>query len=115
MLLLGYVSLTASELVALDVEDLRPVDQGLVVVVPRRKPDPGGKDFRLVAVPYLEHRETCPVRAWLAWRDATGLLTGPAFRAVHPPCSPRLARRGSTPRGDPGSAAVRSPLHQPAA
>jgi hypothetical protein len=84
MLLLGYVSLTASELVALDVEDLRPVDQGLVVVVPRRKPDPGGKDFRLVAVPYLEHRETCPVRAWLAWRDTTGLQTGPAFRAVHP-------------------------------
>jgi len=84
MLLLGYVSLTASELVALDVEDLLPVDQGLVVVVPRRKPDPGGKDFRLVAVPYLEHRETCPVRAWLAWRDTSGLHTGPAFRPVHP-------------------------------
>jgi hypothetical protein len=72
MLLLGYVSLTASELIALDVEDLRPVDQGLVVVVPRRKPDPGGKDFRLVAVPYLEHRETCPVRPWRVHAAAGG-------------------------------------------
>jgi hypothetical protein len=77
MLLLGYVSLTASELITLDVEDLMLVDQGLAVVVPRRRPDPGGKNFRLVAVP-------CPVRAWLAWRDATGLQTGPAFRPVHP-------------------------------
>jgi integrase len=84
MLLLGYVSLTASELVALDVEDLVLVDQGLAVVVPRRRPDPGGKDFRLVAVPYLKQRETCPVRAWLAWRETTGLHTGPAFRPVHP-------------------------------
>jgi hypothetical protein len=84
MLLLGYVSLTASELVTLDVEDLQLVDQGLAIVVPRRKPDPGGKDFRLVAVPYLKQPETCPVRAWLAWRDATGLHTGPAFRPVHP-------------------------------
>ena len=84
MLLLGYVSLTVSELVALDVEDLVLVDQGLAVVVPRRRPDPGGKDFRLVAVPYLKQRETCPVRAWLAWWDATRLHTGPAFRPVHP-------------------------------
>jgi hypothetical protein len=84
MLLLGYVLLTASELVALDVEDLVLVDQGLAVVVPRRKPDPGGKGFRVVAVPYLQRRETCPVRAWLAWQDTTGLHTGPAFRPVHP-------------------------------
>jgi hypothetical protein len=84
MLLLGYVSLTVSELVALDVEDLVLVDQGLAVVVPRRRPDPGGSRFRVVAVPYLQQRETCPVRAWLAWRDATGLHTGPAFRPVHP-------------------------------
>jgi hypothetical protein len=84
MLLLGYVLLTASELVALDVEDLQLVDQGLVVVVPRRRPDPGGSRFRVVAVPYLQQRETCPVRAWLAWQEATGLHTGPAFRPVHP-------------------------------
>jgi hypothetical protein len=84
MLLLGYVLLTASELVALDVEDLQLVDQGLVVVVPRCRPDPGGSRFRVVAVPYLQQRETCPVRAWLAWQDTTGLHTGPAFRPVHP-------------------------------
>jgi integrase len=84
MLLLGYVLLTASELVAMDVEDLQLVDQGLVVVVPRRRPDLNGSRFRVVAVPYLQQRDTCPVRAWLAWQEATGLHTGPAFRPVPP-------------------------------
>jgi integrase len=88
MLLLGYVLLTASELVALDVEDLQLVDQGLVVVVPRPKPGPDGSRFRVVAVLYLQQRETCPVRAWLAWQEATGLHTGPAFRPVHPRARP---------------------------
>jgi integrase len=85
MLLLGYALLTRrSELVRLDIEDLVLVDQGLVVTVWRRKTDPEGKDVQLVAVPYGQHLETCPVRAWLAWREVAGLATGPAFRPVHP-------------------------------
>ena len=115
MLLLGYVLLTASELVAMDVEDLQLVDQGLVVVVPRRRPDPGGSRFRVVAVPYLKQQETCPVRAWLAWQEATGLHTGPAFRPVPPRRSPRLAQRAGTPSEDPGRAEARSRSHRPAA
>ncbi len=85
LLLLHYVLATRrSELVALDVEDLVVVDRGLVAVVWRRKIDPDGRDLDLVAVPYGEHVGTCPVRAWLAWRDAAGLTSGPAFRPVHP-------------------------------
>ena len=43
-----------SELVALDVEDLVLVDQGLVAVVWRRKTDQERSDLDLVAVPYMQ-------------------------------------------------------------
>jgi site-specific recombinase XerD len=85
LLLLHYVLATRrSELVALDVEDLVLVDQGLVAVVWRRKTDQERRDVDLVAVPYMQESATCPVRAWLAWQEAAGLATGPAFRSVHP-------------------------------
>src|SRR6266540_4088669 len=65
MLLLGFAALLRrSEVVALDVSDLVLVPEGLEVRV--------------------DHPETCPVRAWFAWRSATGLDDGPAFRPVHP-------------------------------
>ncbi|WP_328392316.1 hypothetical protein OHS70_00165 [Streptomyces sp. NBC_00390] len=33
-------------------------------------------------VAYGEHPETCPVRCWLAWKEAASLDGGPAFRPV---------------------------------
>jgi integrase len=88
MLQLGFAALLRrSEVVALDVSDLVLVQQGLEVRVARpddhgqRDPEPR-VDVR--AVPYGDHPETCPVRAWLAWRSAAGLAEGPAFRPVHP-------------------------------
>src|SRR6266516_871446 len=88
MLLLGFAALLRrSEVVALDVSDLVLVREGLEVRVAheadrgQRDPEPR-VDVR--AVPYGEHAQTCPVRAWLAWRSATGLDEGPAFRPVHP-------------------------------
>lgn len=88
MLLLGFAALLRrSEVVALDVSDLVLVPEGLEVRVAgpvdhaRRDPEPR-VDVR--AVPYGDHPETCPVRAWLAWRSATDLTEGPAFRPVHP-------------------------------
>jgi site-specific recombinase XerC len=85
LLLLHYVLATRrSELVALDVEYLVLVDQGLVGVVWRRKTDQERSDLDLVAVPYMQESSTCPVRAWRAWQEAAGFATGPAFRAVHP-------------------------------
>lgn len=85
LLLLHYVLGTRrSELVALDVEDLVLVDQGLVAIVWRRMTDQERRDLDLVAVPYLQQPATCPVRAWLTWQEAAGLESGPAFRPVHP-------------------------------
>lgn len=88
MLLLGFAGLLRrSEVVALDVEDLVLVPQGLEVHVVTPA-DPAERDSQprvdVRAVPYGEHPETCPVRAWLAWQAATGLTEGPAFRPVHP-------------------------------
>jgi integrase len=98
MLLLGFAAmLRRSEVVALDVDDLVLVPEGLEVLVVHaadqgeRDPEPR-VDVR--AVPYGDHPETCPVRAWLAWRSATGLEEGPAFRPVHP-----RARVGHSPTG----------------
>ncbi len=88
MLLLGFAALLRrSEVVALDVSDLVLVPEGLEVrvdhPVDRGERDPEPRiDIR--AVPYGDHPETCPVRAWFAWRSATGLDDGPAFRPVHP-------------------------------
>lgn len=76
MLLVGFAAmLRRSELVALDVADLVLVQAGLEVHLP-------GAAVR--AIPYGRNLETCPVRAWLAWRDGAGLSEGPAFRPVHP-------------------------------
>lgn len=88
MLLLGFAALLRrSEVVALDVGDLVLVPEGLEVRV-ARPDDPGQRDpsprVEVRAVPYGDHLETCPVRAWLAWRESASLQEGPAFRPVHP-------------------------------
>ncbi|MFD5920418.1 tyrosine-type recombinase/integrase [Kitasatospora sp. NPDC058201] len=68
----------ASEVSGLDVGGIVPDAEGLHVAVPSVKGRPG----RDVVVAYGRHEETCPVRAWLAWRAAAGLDGGPAFRPV---------------------------------
>jgi integrase len=84
MLLVGFAAmLRRSELVALDVADLVLVQAGLEVHLPHSRTGPGG-DAAVRAIPYGSNVETCPVRAWLAWRDVAGLSEGPAFRPVHP-------------------------------
>lgn len=42
--------------------------------------DAHGKEWTLVAAP---NRIFCPVMAWLDWVDATGLRSGPVFRAIN--------------------------------
>ncbi|WP_327328695.1 hypothetical protein OG735_41250 (plasmid) [Streptomyces sp. NBC_01210] len=41
-----------------------------------------GTAARDVVVAYGEHPETCPVRCWLAWKEAAGFDGGPAFRPI---------------------------------
>ncbi len=96
MLLIGFAALLRrSELVALEVADLTVVAAGLEVRLSSRRGRDGDGEVR--AVPYGRHAETCPVRAWLAWRDGAGLSQGPAFRPVHPRL--RVAAGGAPPGG----------------
>ncbi len=84
--------LRRSELVALRVENLERVPEGLRVTVRRSKTDQEGCGA-VVAV--LEGRQLCPVAALQASLRAAGITEGPAFR--------RLTRNGASATGEPMS------------
>jgi site-specific recombinase XerD len=82
LLLLGFAgAFRRSELVALDVEDLKEVPEGLVVLIRRSKTDPEGEG-RKVGIPRARRQALCPVAAVKAWTSAAGIETGPLFRPV---------------------------------
>lgn len=82
LLLLGFAgALRRSELVGLDVADLTEGPDGLTVLLRRSKTDQEGAG-RTVGVPYGTNPVTCPVTAWRAWLEISGIEEGPAFRSV---------------------------------
>lgn len=82
LLLLGFsIASRRSELVALRVEDLLEVRQGLEVLIRKSKTDQEGKGQR-VAVLLGTTEGTCPVRAVRAWLAASGIKSGPIFQAI---------------------------------
>jgi integrase len=82
LLLLGFAgALRRSELVGLDVADVTGGTDGLIVCLRRSKTDQGGAG-RTVGIPYGSNLATCPVRAWRAWLETSGITEGPAFRPV---------------------------------
>lgn len=73
-----------SEIVGLDVAEVRFVDEGLEgleVNLRRSKTDQEGAG-RVVGIPFGSRLETCPVRALRAWLIAGGVIGGALFRAV---------------------------------
>lgn len=81
LLLLGFAAaLRRSELVALDVQDLQVVREGLVVCLRRSKTDPDG-DGRKIAVPW-GRTVACPVKAVSEWIEHAQIVEGPVFRSV---------------------------------
>ena len=82
LILIGFAgALRRSELVALDVDDVDEDADGLVIAIRRSKTDQEAEG-EIRGLPYGSHPATCPVRAWRAWIDASGIETGPAFRGV---------------------------------
>jgi integrase len=82
LLLVGFAGcLRRSELVGLDVGDLRVTADGLVLTVRSSKTDQEGAGA-VVGLAYGSYRPTCPVRSWQAWTAAARLEAGPAFRGV---------------------------------
>ncbi|MFD1278027.1 site-specific integrase [Streptomyces kaempferi] len=81
MILLGFaIAARRAELAGLRLRNIRDDDNGLLVDVRVSKTEP-----RTVAVPYGQNPETCPVRAWKAWRDAAQIADPDrhAFRRIH--------------------------------
>ncbi|QSO55457.1 tyrosine-type recombinase/integrase (plasmid) [Alicyclobacillus curvatus] len=85
LLLIGFAgAFRRSELVALDMGDIELTEDGLTITIRRSKTDQEGKGRKL-GVPYGSHRETCPVRAWLAWKETIreyDITEGAAFRSI---------------------------------
>lgn len=82
LLLLGFAGgFRRSELVSLDVADLRPDTDGWVVTLRRSKTDQKATG-REVGIPYGSEPATCPVRALGAWLESAGLASGPLFRPI---------------------------------
>jgi site-specific recombinase XerD len=83
VLLLGFAAaLRRSELVALEVEDVHYVPEGLVLTIRGSKTDQE-RAGQKVAIALGTTTETCPVRSLRAWLLAAGISSGPLFRAVN--------------------------------
>jgi site-specific recombinase XerD len=82
LLLLGFAAgLRRSELVGLDVADVQHTREGLIVTIRRSKTDQEGEGHK-VGVPPGRNAVTCPVRAYRAWLEASGIKRGPVFRPI---------------------------------
>lgn len=81
LLLVGFAGgFRRSELVALDVRDIRHVRQGITVTIRRSKTDQSGTG-REIGIPFARGR-FCPVKAMEAWLQLACIQDGPIFRAV---------------------------------
>jgi site-specific recombinase XerD len=82
VLLLGFAGgFRRSELVALDIDDIDEVAQGLRVLIRRSTTDQEG-DGRELGIPWGERTGTCPVRAYQSWRATGRIASGAVFRPV---------------------------------
>lgn len=82
LLLLGFAgAFRRSELVSLDVADIEPVRQGIVITLHRSKVDQERRG-RKIGVPYGRTR-WCPVKHLADWIDAGRTETGPVFRGIN--------------------------------
>ncbi len=82
LILIGFAgAFRRSELVALDMADLKFSAEGVVITVRQSKTDQEGEGTQK-GIPYGRKPMTCPVRALRAWLDAADIVTGPVFRPI---------------------------------
>ena len=83
ILLLGYAgAFRRSEIVSLDVENLRFGSDEMIVTLPRSKTDPEAQGMRKRIPMLAEHVAICPVRTVKEWLQAAQIFSGPVFRAI---------------------------------
>jgi integrase len=107
LLLLGFAgALRRSELVALNIEHVTWMRNGLKLLIERSKTDAEGKGAK-IAIPCGQADETCPVASLRTWLALSKISTGPLFRKVN--------RGGSVERNRLSTDAVRQILLKRAA
>jgi site-specific recombinase XerD len=80
LLLIGFAGgFRRSELAALDLAAVTDMADGLKVLIRRSKTDQEGEG-RTIGIPYGSDPRSCPVRAYRAWIQASGVTDGPVFR-----------------------------------
>lgn len=80
ILLLGFAgAFRRSELVAVKVQDVTFMPQGMVVFIPQSKGDQLGRGTQ-IAIPYAPQPQSCAVVAVKQWIQAANLHNGPLFR-----------------------------------
>lgn len=81
LLLMGFAgAFRRSELVGLDVKDVRFVKSGLEIIIRQSKTDQE-KRGQKIGIPFGKNESTCPVRALKAWLQASSIKDGAIFRA----------------------------------
>ena len=82
LLLLGFSgAFRRSELVALDVDDVRFSDEGMLVRLRRSKTDQAGQG-RVIAIPRVRGRH-CPTQRLQGWLRTSGISDGAIFRQIN--------------------------------
>jgi integrase len=82
LLTLGFAgAFRRSELVALNVESIRFVDDGMVVSLRRSKTNQRGRE-EIIGIPFGSKQSQCPVRSLQAWLEASGIKEGAIFRPI---------------------------------
>lgn len=88
-----------SEIVSLDLEDIRWVEEGIVLWLGRSKTDQEARG-RTVGIHFGQRALTCPIRALLEWLEIRGNDPGPLFlnsiekRRLHPGAVYRAVKKG---------------------
>ena len=82
LLLLGFMgAFRRSEIVGLDVEDIRRFPQGIVVTIKKSKTDQT-QQGQQVGIPYIKEKDMDAIQALQAWMQAADIHTGPLFRSL---------------------------------
>ena len=81
ILMMWFGCLRRSDAIPRDVEDIRFVREGFIIMIGKSKANQAGEPEE-VAVPFTRDPSLCPVRALRAWLDAAQITTGAIFRGV---------------------------------
>jgi integrase len=84
LILVGWAgALRRSELVALNLDDIEFVKQGMTIKIKRSKTDQEGEGF-LIGVPFAQKEDICPVLALQKWIKLANIQDGPVFYSIGP-------------------------------